>query len=116
MHFEEGTMTTKSDVLSEATLQAAFSRAVVAEIRQNGKLVSAPGMSEEEKTIRAYDATWDEEEARRLQDAMVARGERTRAEADAHLQYLVDKAVWSRRMVEELDAQRAAELARGGAQ
>ncbi len=100
--------TTDTPILSEATLAAALGRAVPIEARQNGKLVLSPGMSDEERDIRLYDATWDEGEARRLLDGLVARGVLKREDADEYLAYLLEKAAWCRRVVENLDAEQAA--------
>jgi hypothetical protein len=98
---------TDTPILSEATLAAALTRAVPVEARQNGKLVFSPGMSDEEREIRLYDATWNEEEARGLLERLVAGGDLTRGDADEYLRYLVEKAAWCRKVVENLDAARA---------
>jgi hypothetical protein len=104
------TMSDKTDTpaFSAATLEAALGRAVPVEGRHNGKLVFSAGMSEEEREIRLYDASWDEGEARALLDGLVASCAVTREDADAYLEYLVKKAAWCRKVVENLDAERAA--------
>ena len=108
------TETTKIENLTEEQLQASLDRAVCVESRQNGKLVNAPGMSEEEQAIRLYDANWNEEDARRTQDKLVACGATTRAAADDHLAFLIKKAEWSSRVVKRLDAERASAEAAPG--